>query len=458
MAQIILFSLVAVSSVWALLDWRRAIFLVLLVGAIQDPLRKLTPNAPSYLVLATVPIWLVLSFRALGQAQIWKLFQESYRQLSSVMLVFLLSLLPAAFISASYGPGTWKLTLIGLFSYGTFLLGWVVGFSYTRSFSDIHRILTFYCIVSAVMLLGTPLEYFDLWPDWSALGTRAMGTRWIRFAPGYYVVLTAGFYRSPDIMGWHAITVGMLATTLSFASNGINRYFWILIAGWGVFAAVLCGRRKMVMMIPVFILVLLWLYLRSKSAGQLAGVLAVLLGVSITAFAGYEWMGSDESIERYYSTPMGEVAERVRVHGWRALSTTFQQSGFFGEGLGTASQGSQHLTAARPRTWQEGGLGKVMVELGVPGLFCFLFLNYLLFKSIFQRALRCPDPDSSAFSLAAGLAAFSLANAGSFLVSQQVFGDPFVMTFFSLLIGLLLSTARYRTGRESAPMAPDSRY
>ncbi len=433
---------------------------MILVGAIQDPIRKLTPGAPGYLVLATAPIWLAMSFRALNELPIWRQFVESYRSLSSAITLFLISLLPAAVISASYGPGAWKLSLIGLFSYGSVLLGWIMGFAYTRSLADIRRILAFYSVVTAVMLLGTPLEYFELWPDWPALGTEAMGMRWIRYVSGYFILLTAGFYRSPDIMGWHAIAVGMLGATLAFAAKGAQRYLWIAVAAWGVSAAILSGRRKMVTMILIFALVLIWMYWRSRNPGRMAPVIGTLLAVTATAFVCYQYIGPSAEIESYYSTPIGEVVDRAQTHGFRALHTTLEQSGFFGEGLGTASQGTRHLSVARPRTWQEGGLGKVVVELGVPGFLCFLMLSYLLFKSILKEPLKRLDPQGSGFSLTAGLTAFAVANAGCFVVSHHVFGDSFIMSFFSLMIGLVLSIARYRQERppELHSLSPQPRF
>ncbi len=441
----ILLSLVALSVLVTVLDWRKGILLLVLVGAVQDPIRKLTPDAPGYLVLATAPIWLTICVLALSSGYPSLLqFKRFYRPLAWAIVLFLASLLPAALVSATYGPGSWKLAVIGLFSYGSVICGLLVGFRYTRRLNDLRRVLGFYCIVTATMLLGTPLDYFGLWPDWRALGTTALGMQWVRFRTGYAVELTAGFYRSPDIMGWHAIAVGMLASTLAVSSEGAKRCFWISIAAWGVFAAALSGRRKIVMMIPVFALVLAWLYWRSRNPGRLVTVIGVLLGVLVLALFVYQSVGPDAEIGRYYLTPFGEVVDRVRGHGYQALITTFQQSGFFGEGLGSASLGAQHLQVARPRTWQEGGLGKSLVELGVPGFICFMILSFLVLKSIFRLPLRRFDPGCPAFALMAGLTAFFLANVGSFVISHQAFGDPFISSFFSLVIGFLMSAARYR--------------
>ncbi len=62
----LLFVLIAAGVAAALLDWRRGLYFLILVAAVQDPIRKLTPGAPGYLVLATAPIWMAMIVGALG--------------------------------------------------------------------------------------------------------------------------------------------------------------------------------------------------------------------------------------------------------------------------------------------------------------------------------------------------------------------------------------------------------
>ena len=47
---------------------------------------------------------------------------------------------------------------------------------------------------------------------------------------------------------------------------------------------------------------------------------------------------------------------------------TVSQFGFWGAGLGTATQGSRQLVDPGLRIWQEDGLARALVELGVPGV------------------------------------------------------------------------------------------
>nr|MCU0978002.1 hypothetical protein [Pirellulaceae bacterium] len=79
-------------------------------------------------------------------------------------------------------------------------------------------------------------------------------------------------------------------------------------------------------------------------------------------------------------------------------------------------------------------------------------------KCIF-RSLRSPD----SLSLSAPLGAVLLANVLMFLVSFQIFGDPFILVLLGLFVGVILSDERllggypvgrrdFRRGRRGNPV------
>ena len=442
----LLLLLVAVSSFVAISNWRKGVFMMILIGAVQDPVRKLTPGAPGYLVLSTTVVFFAVIIGAyLKRERPWPWFRRSYGKLSFAVRLFLISLIPAGLMTLSLGLlGALQLILIGLLSYFTLIFGWLIGFSFVNKPNELRKVFVFYCVVTAVMLIGTPLEYFNLFQGSPALGTKALNMEWIRYTGDAVLRLIAGFYRSPDVMGWHAVVAAMLSVTLALANRGMKRLLWIVIAAWCIAAAMLCGRRKMVLMLPFFSMVLLWLYLQARHKSRAITIIGILIGVLLFGYWVYEFMGRDSGLEGYYFRRFGELPERVKAHGFDSVIDTYLQSGFFGEGLGTASTGAHHLTAERPSTWQEGGLDRLMVELGVPGFLCFLFLAYRLLRTVLHTAIHRITQKSADYALMSGLAALFVANAGSFIVSHQIFGDPFVMTFFSFLTGLLLSAGRVK--------------
>ena len=291
------------------------------------------------------------------------------------------------------------------------------------------------------MLIGTPMEYLGIAKGWSALGTTAMGNEWLQYSvPGIVINMIAGFYRSPDVMGWHSTALSMLSIVLATYTTGKQRYFWIALAGWGLIGSVLCGRRKMFFMLPVFISVLTLVYFSVPKRIKIASVVMIVLISLLSGYYLYRKIGPSAAIEKYYFQNPDVIFGRVEKHGIDSVIGTYKQSGIFGEGLGTATQGSQHISASKPRTWQEGGLSRIMVEMGLPGFICFLYLVIILFMTVWIKIINNPvfynSPD---FSIRAGLFSFISANSISFVVSHQIFGDPLIICFVAILIGSILS-------------------
>ncbi len=434
---------IALSAVVSLFDWRKGLYMLILVGALQDPVRKIVPGHPGYLALATVPAWFSIILGAFSTERgLWGSFRRAFPQLATAMGIFVLLLIPAAMRSATYGPGSWQLTIIGLFGYLSVLAAWVIGYGFPKREGDLVRLLTFYCLVTAVMLVGTPLESLKIGENWGVLGTSSLGYRWLRYRGSYIIYMIAGFYRSPDIMGWHAVLTVMLGLSLALGKSGIMRMVLLLVAAWGGGSVMLCGRRKMALMLPVFLAAFVWIHVRRRWKLPGAGIVGAVIVASALGYVLYEQMGPDSDIEEYYFLDTGDIMERIESHGWTALWATYCQFGFWGEGLGTAAQGIQHLQVARPRTWQEGGPGRLLVELGVPGFLGVVFLLVTLMKAVLRLVAQLERSEPH-FYMFAGLAAIMLANAASFVVSHQVFGDPFINCLFALLIGALLSGERY---------------
>jgi hypothetical protein len=444
---------IAVSCFVAVNNYRRGFYLLIVVGALQDPVRKMIPGVPSYLVLATAPVLIAMALKVFHEIpSAWSTFSSIYPRLAFGIKVFMLSLLPGAVISATYGRGTWMVTLIGLFSYFCVVLGMLVGYRYIRDFAEFHKIISVYCIVTAIMLIGGPLQYLDLFPKILVIGTDIMNYRWIRYTGNWYITMIAGFYRSPDVMGWHASLVAMLSIMMALMRGIAKRYFWVAMAIWGAVNLFICGRRKMVYMLPIFIAVLGWVLLKRWKGGRLSTVLTVVLVLGLGGFMAYQFMGRSPLFEGYYLNQNADMQDRVSASGYGALVATYEEHGFFGAGLGFAYTGVHNLDVPKPRIWQEGGLDRMLVELGIPGLVCFLFASVLLMKTMFTLTLKQMDPKSPEFIAAAGLMAIFFANGCSFILSHQIYGDPFVLSMLSILVGVLFSFGRiqqYGYGRAS---------
>lgn len=454
MALYVLLGLAVLFSFRAVTAWRYGFFLMILLAAVQDPLRKLVPDTPGWLVLITAPVFLATVVGAAMRTRgWWPVFKRAYPQVGNGLLMLIVLCVPAAFLSATYGPGSWMLTVLGAFSYASIFLALITGFHFPRDPRSVRKLLAVYCLANGVMLSGAVLDYYKLFPDMQILGTKALGFEWMRWGSGYTVDMVAGFYRSPDVMGWHAAAVCMLSLVLGLAGKGQRRWGWIALSGLAVIALMLSGRRKMVYMLPVFLLALFWIYWQAGRAGRIVAMLGLIL-----IPVGSVWLVSDQLSEesanvRYYR---GEglklnAMESIQGQGFRAVITTYEQSGVLGEGLGVATPGSHNLKVARPRVWQESAPSRIMVELGVPGTLGFLWVMIAIVLALWRTTIKQLRTRSPSAPYAAGLFAFFLANVGSLTVSGQILADPFIAAFLGILVGVVLSLVRFQVPRTNGP-------
>lgn len=429
----------------ALADWRKGLMMMVLLAAVQDPLRKLVPGTPGWLVLITMPIFLAaVSVSMIRTKRWWGNFRRQFPSVATGMILLPVLALPAAFISATYGEGTWKATLLGAFSYSIIFIAMIAGYHYARSLDQLRRLIVVYCLVNAVMLLGGVFEYAGWFAGSPMLGSRALGYEWIRWGHGYTVDMIAGFYRSADVMGWHAAAVSMLALVLAATGRGISRRGWLLVSALAIVALLLCGRRKMVYMLPVFLLALGWIFWQAGRSSRIVALLGLLLIPVGSVWVVGDVIGEGSANIRYYSGQGLEsnAFQTVQAHGFESVAETFRQSGFFGHGLGFATPGSHNLKIERPRTWQESAPSRIMAELGVPGALGFLFVMMAIGLSLWRLTVRELRARSKQGLYAAGLVAFFIANVGSLTVSGQILADPFIATFLGILVGLAMSTPR----------------
>ncbi len=442
-------------SLVALLNWRTGLVLMIVLAALQDPLRKMVPGTPGYLALITAPVFLAAVVASLGRTRNWWTdFARHCPRITTPLALMVILSLPAAVISATYGVGSWMLTILGAFSYSIIFMAIVCGFHYARRGLDLRTLLSVYCIVHGFMLIGSYLEYLNLFRDWTILSDKAFGFRWLRHQPGYIVNFVAGFYRSGDVMGWHAASVASLSITLSLTAKERKRWAWIALAIFASGALLLCGRRKMVFMLPLFLLALVWLHWQIAKPGRLLSLLVLLsipLG-SVLVFS--DRFSSELTAIRYYKDTAGESLHSLESQGFNAVAGTIRQNGIWGLGLGFATPGSHHLNVERPRAWQESAPSRIVAELGVPGALGMLLVMLGVVYTSWRTTRAALVQRSPYASTATGLLAFFIANVGSLTVSGQILADPFIAAFLGILVGLLLSIKRMPLDPKQSRLAP----
>jgi len=455
---ILTIGLVVTFSIIAFLNWRVGLLLVILLASVQDPLRKLVPGTPGFMALMTAPVFLCAVLGSMATVRAWWMdFAKSCPKVSMPLTLLMILSTPAAMISATYGEGSWMLTVLGALSYSIIFLAVIFGFHFARRGIDVRLLLSAYCLVHGVMLTGSYLEYFGLFDHWVILSDDAFGHQWVRYQQGYIVTFIAGFYRSGDVMGWHAAAVACLSTALAVSTADRKRWFWLALSIMAVGALLMCGRRKMVFMLPVFLFALGWMQVQVRKPGRLLS-LAMFLSVPVIALASIsDQLSDDLTAIRYYKDTASQSFDSLHTHGFSTVIGTIKQAGFLGSGLGTATPGSHHLKVERPRTWQESGTSRVVVELGVPGAIGLMLVMLGIVVSCWRVVRKSLAERSPLAPYASSLLAFFVANVASLTVSGQILADPFIACWLGVLVGLVLGMSRLPVDMYSSRLAKPSR-
>jgi hypothetical protein len=135
------------------------------------------------------------------------------------------------------------------------------------------------------------------------------------------------------------------------------------------------------------------------------------------------------------------------------LPYVIEQNGFLGSGAGSGSQGAQYFGGGSDRVGlaAEGGLGKVLAELGVPGLLIVLWLVFKILAYTWQTLTIVARGDTHIARLTMGLASFLAANSIVFITAHQAFGDLFVLLILGFILGFIFAIRRLVTAGNGDP-------
>jgi hypothetical protein len=358
-------------------------------------------------------------------------------QLQTAARLLVAALVPGAVMATINFESGWRLALLGGASYLALIPGILIGYAFPRCLAEITRFLAFYCIVNSVALISGVAEYAHWgWPGLGGVGSFT----WFRDRPGYRVELISGFYRSPDLLGMHAAGVCLFALVLVVAGSRRDRFAWFLPVIWGTVLLLLAGRRKMIGIPIVFAMSFVYLmFRRTGKAFRAVWYLAAGATAMVLVFVFATELGLSKSYTTYASSLWTqEGTGRSSTEVLDSVLTTLDQSGVFGRGLGSATQGSHHIMSGGV-TWQEDAGGKLFVELGLLGVALFACAAWLLIRTC-GSALRAFPPESTAFRLQAGLMSVVAGNVASFIVSHQAYsGDPTSVCLVLFCLGSVLA-------------------
>jgi hypothetical protein len=443
MNESILVALIFVGIFICLADWRKGIVLCIIVGFLQDPIRKMVPGEPLY-ITAMIALFAFASFIG-GKVRVRNFNFSMLHKMKNILLkplnIFVILVLLQS-IMTFLALGSMSIATIGMLAYLSPIPILLLGFYFVRNKEDIFRIMKFYIFISILMSAGIYLSYMGF--DWDIL--RAVGTEiYVYPVSGGSVKLHPGFLRSSEVAAWHAGASMCFIFILFISAKGTTPFKWLSfpLAVYFLFAVIFAGRRKIIAELALFISAYMFLFLYFRRGAMKLGILTLAIGLLFAYFGAiYVIKDADSDLLKYFERPKGIVedsVERLKLMSIDTLKWVMIRNGFFGSGAGTGSQGAQHFGGGAQLVGYsaEGGLGKVLAELGVPGLIIFFWLLFALgryFKWILDETTR---RDLLETRLIYGLVAFLLANAIVFVTAHQVFGDIFVLFVLSMTMGFV---------------------
>jgi hypothetical protein len=477
MRDFFVFGLILAGASVCFFRWRAGFFVVILFGFLQDPIRKLYAGEP---VVFTLLALVMFGFCLLGA--LWEGENLGFSEINRwnpVLfwpLVFFLGWVGFSATLTFLHTGSLILVIIGLLAYAAPVPALLLGYRFTRRLEEFEHLILFYVALAVLSCVGVLLEVQGV--PAKVLG--AVGDGFVFYPEsGGYLVLASGFFRSPEIAAWHLSTAVCLLAALCL-QRGRSQWFYLL-AGLALLvlfpSLIATGRRKFLLEIFIFLALTggaFWFF-----AGKLRRLGPVLLLFSLVAAALYYYITSSELPGEWKNyIDRSATAREDSVNRFRHMTVDMfyyvvQRNGWLGSGAGTGSQGAQHFGGGSVLVGAaaEGGVGKILAELGLPGIFFLLCVGWALvryFDSVGRGVHSDPELGPWFFSVVGFLGA----NLVVFSTAHQAFGDTFILLLLGIFVGFALRTPylredipadedrvalpRVRLGRRFANRKPDS--
>ena len=446
--------LLAVPVLWAITQWRLGLLLCLATAILQDPLRKLTPDQPVLFVVFVGAVFAAACIGALARGITLNpnILFKRYPHLTMPLSLLLLLTIVQAF-NSYFRFDNLLIPLIGLLTYVLPFPSIVFAHQLVCRQGEfrIDQFMKWYIVCIALALTTVYFEFSGY--DWPILGQ--VGEKLIIYdeTTGAVMFPSSGLFRAPEIAAWHAMTAACFVVVTFMQRTTFKRLLIsVIVAALLIGVGLVTGRRKIVVEIAVFVATyfIFWIILE-KRAGRLA-----IIALTTAALAGYAVLAGqlqegnparfDAGAVDYSSyversrNVFQDVPSRFVELGIAPVMWAYDSFGLFGAGLGLGTQGTQHFGGGGDIAGAaEGGLGKITLELGIPGLFVMGWCAILLVRYLW-RIMRAASRQSVRVGrLSIGLFSILVANVAGFSVATQAYGDFFVLLILSWTLGFLLA-------------------
>jgi hypothetical protein len=337
---------------------------------------------------------------------------------------------------------------IGLLFYIAPAIALWVGFHIGRDLPFLRRIIIVYLILSSIFAFTVLLDFrgVDI-PAFEEVGAGILIT-----FEGSSKSGASGFWRTSEIASWHLAAAACFSIILTFSDRKVGwQMLYISIAVIFAVLSVTTGRRKSQVLIVAFLGIYLLIFSRQTSPASRERIIMSVLGGAGISFAIVsmlllDMLGSnfDIFLDRA-TTSADEIGDRVQSQGVSALLRGFEVGGGLGLGLGAGTNlGNFNAGADRSAIRSlgfvtEGGGGRLIVELGIPGILLIGWILVVFLQLLWRNFKLISFLPSEDIALIAGTLSFGLANIIFFFSAAQLYTDPFVLIVLGVSIGSILS-------------------
>jgi hypothetical protein len=463
-------SLLVIPVIWAFAEWRLGLLLCLATAILQDPLRKLTPDQPVLFVVFVGVVFggMCVGVLASGIPLNPKIIFKRYPRLRGPFVLLLLLTVLEAF-NSFMRFGNPMITLTGLLTYLLPLPSVVCAYQLVCRGGEfrVNQFMKWYIACVTLALTTLYLDFSGY--HWSVL--QSVGPQLLIYdrVTGLIITPRSGIFRSPEVAAWHAMTAACFVILMQFSQRiNFGRFLTaLMVAALLIALGMLTGRRKIVVEFAVFFSTyfILWVIFE-KGAGKL-----LIIASTGAALIGYAWLAGQmredapmqydpraSTYSRYVEhseNAFQQIPSRFVGLGMAPIMWAYHGYGLFGAGLGVGTQGTQYFGGGGTNAGAaEGGLGKITLELGIPGLIVMGWIAILVVR-YFWEIMRIASRHSRGLArLSLGLFSFLVANVAAFSAATQVYGDLFILLILSWTVGFLLAVPVLVERQASARQLP----
>ena len=452
--DLLLTMIIGLCAVIALFNWKLGLVTFVVTAIVQDPLRKIVPDEPVYIVTASAAVFFLAFVGAVSRdLKINPNQIQGWRAGLSLPAYSLIIWILAQTVHSLIAYNSPLVSIAGLISYLGPIPAVILGYQFALRSGPIgiQKWLGTYSLLAGIALLSILIEYAGI--ESELLGQVRVDMK--IFDLGTVLIGKSGIFRSTEVAAWHATAVACLA--FIWLTSPSLRYRRI---GWGLVIIVACvglgiltGRRKSIVMVLVFLgvyMVLISIFFRRYRyvlIGSTVAVTAILL-LTVNPFVQEQTASGGRNLEEYQlfvergKSVFEEIPDRVLSLTLGQAEWAQRTAGSFGAGVGIGTSGARHFGNVGERFGGigEGGVGKIFAELGIPGLVLMGWLLLALLRHVWRTLKYAAPRSDQVFRLASGLVAFLVGNISAFLVGTQIFSDLFVLICLGLIAGFLLAT------------------